>query len=93
MFIAPNKTILQGKVLRVRPDPLGWGCNLEVAVESSAAAEGAEDFIQARPGGVLEVFSADKNLIEAGKTYELTARVLGGPNGERVVLEDAHIVV
>ena len=85
--IKPNKTILHGKVSRVDRAADGWGANVEFSVEKSAAAEGFSDFLQAKPGSVVTVFTAEPDAIEVGKDYTLTTSVRGGPRGERVVIE------
>jgi hypothetical protein len=90
MQIKPNKTILEGKVSRVDRAADGWGANVEFAVDKSTPAEGFSDFVQAEPGSVVTVFAAEPHAIEAGKTYTLTASVLGGPEGERVVIENVR---
>jgi hypothetical protein len=87
MQIKPNRTILQGKVRRIERATDGWGANIQFAVEASKAAEGFPDFLQAQPGSLVTVFAADPDAIEAGKSYTLTVSVLGGPRGERVVIE------
>jgi len=87
MQIKPNKTILQGTVSRVERAADGWGANVEFSVDKSAAAEGFSDFLQAQPGSVVTIFAAEPDAIEVGKDYTLTTSVLGGPKGERVVIE------
>ena len=87
MRIKPNKTVLQGKVVRVAPAADGWGADVDIAVESSKAAAGSADFLQAAPGAVVTVFAAEPGAIETGKSYSFTVSVLGGPHGERVVIE------
>jgi hypothetical protein len=90
MQIKPNKTILKGKVERVERAPDGWGAHVDISVKRSAPAEGYADFLQAEPGSVVRLFAADPQGIEVGKTYSLTTSVLGGPRGERVVIEDVR---
>jgi hypothetical protein len=90
MQIKPNKTILRGKVERVERASDGWGAHVDVAVNKSVAAEGYADFLQVKPGSVLTLFAADPQAVEVGKTYTLTTSVLGGPRGERVVIEDVQ---
>lgn len=90
MRIKPNKTILEGKVIRVDRAADGWGAHVEFTVDRSAPAEGYPDFLQAKPGAVVTVFTAEPETIEAGKNYTLTTSVLGGPQGERVVIEAAQ---
>jgi hypothetical protein len=87
MLIKPNKTILEGKVSHVEKAADGWGANVHFTVEKSKPAEGYEDFLQAPPGSVVTVFAAEPDGIKPGKSYTLTTSVLGGPRGERVVVE------
>lgn len=86
--IKPNKTALQAKVRSVRRAPDGWGANVDLAIETSEAAAGYDDFLRAAPGSIVTVFAAEPERVELGKTYTVTASVLGGPQGERVVIED-----
>ncbi|CAN5363510.1 hypothetical protein BH10PSE6_BH10PSE6_24900 [soil metagenome] len=90
MRIMPNQTILEGRATAVTPAADGWGAHVEFAVEKSAAAEGSPDFVQAQPGTVLKVFSADSKALQLGKDYVVVATVLGGPQGERVVVQSAR---
>jgi hypothetical protein len=87
MQIKPNKTILQGKVSRVERAADGWGANVDISVDKSTAAEGYSDFLQAKPGSTVTVFVAEPDAVQVGKSYTLTTSVLGGPRGERVVIE------
>ena len=90
MRIKPNKAILEGKVKLVERAADGWGANVQFVVEKSKPAEGYSDFLQAQPGTVVTVFAAEPKAVTAGKTYTLTTSVLGGPEGERLVLEKVH---
>jgi hypothetical protein len=90
MLVKPNKSILKGRVRRVERAPDGWGANVEFAVDECAPAQGYADFVQAKPGSTLTVFAAEPETIRPGKAYTLVAAVLGGPRGERVVVEDAR---
>jgi len=90
MRIKPNKTILEGRVSRIDPATDGWGANLEITVENSHPAAGFQDFLQAQPGSVVTAFSAEPDAVEAGKSYTLTTCVLGGPKGERLIVEDVQ---
>jgi hypothetical protein len=86
----PKQEILTGTVEHVEKAADGWGANVRFTVTSSAAADGHADFTGAEPGATLEIFAAQPELIEPGAGYELTATVLGGPEGERIVMEDAR---
>lgn len=89
MRIKPNKSLLKGKVRRVERAADGWGANVEIAVEASATAEGYADFLQAAPGSVVTAFATEPEAIEVGKSYTFTTSVSGGPQGERVIVQNA----
>jgi hypothetical protein len=90
MQIRPNKTLLEGRIKRVDHAADGFGADIEFEVETAQAAEGYADFVGAAPGSVLTIFAADPEALRAGGAYQVTATVLGGPDGERVVLENAQ---
>lgn len=90
MHLKPNRTILDGTVERIDQAANGWGADVVFRVRASQAADGFEDFIGAQPGAALQVFAAEPEAVRLGGRYRLTATVLGGPGGERVVLEEAR---
>ena len=89
MRIKPNKTIVEGRISRVERAADGIGAEIEIEVDSSRSARGHDDFIGAKPGAKLKMFAAVPEEIEAGGRYRLTASLLGGPRGERVVVQSA----
>ena len=89
MRIKPNKSIVEGRVKSIAPAADGIGAEVEIEVERAGSAEGHDDFIGARPGTKLKLFAAVPEELEAGRRYKVTASVLGGPGGERVVVESA----
>lgn len=91
MNLHPNKTLIEGRVKRVEPAADGIGGEVVVDVLHCRSAEGFEDFIGAKPGEELTLFTTEPQAIEAGQSYNLTARVLGGPRGERTVVEAAEL--
>jgi hypothetical protein len=90
VILRPNKSLIEGSVKRVKRMADGIGADVVVDVLECKAADDLEDFIGAKPGAELTLFTADPDSIEAGKSYCFTARVLGGPNGERMVVEAAE---
>ena len=90
MLLRPNKSLIEGKVKRVKRAADGVGADVVVDVLKCKSADDFDDFIGAKPGAELTLFTAEPDAIEAGKSYRLTARVLGGPNGERIVVEAAE---
>jgi len=90
MILRPNKSLIEGRVKRVTRVTDGIGADVVIDVLECKAADDLDDFICAEPGAELTLFTAEPDAIEAGQSYRLTARVLGGPNGERVVVEAAE---
>ena len=87
MLLRPNKSVIEAKVKRVNRAADGVGADVVVDVLDCKSAGDLDDFIGAEPGAELTLFTAEPDAFEAGKSYRLTARVLGGPNGERMVVE------
>jgi hypothetical protein len=90
MRLRPNKSLIEAKVKRVTRAADGVGADVVVDVQKCRSTDDHDDFIEAKPGAELTLFTAEPDAIEAGKSYRLTARVLGGPNGERMVVEAAE---
>ena len=90
MILRPNRSLIEGTVKRVKRAADGVGADLVVDVLECKSADDLEDFIGAKPGAELTLFTAEPDAVEAGKSYRLTTRVLGGPNGERMVVEAAE---
>jgi hypothetical protein len=90
MLLRPNKSLIEGKVKRVKRAADGVGADVVVDVLKCKSAGDLDDFIGAKPGAELTLFTAEPDAIEPGKSYRLTTRVLGGPNGERMVVESAE---
>jgi len=91
MMIRPNKSVIDGKVKRIARATDGIGGEVVVDVQDCKAADNFEDFIGAEPGTELTLFTTEPETLENGKAYRLTTRVLGGPHGERFVIEDAQL--
>lgn len=90
MILRPNKSLIEGRVKRVKRMADGIGADVVVNVVKCKAADDLDDFIGAEPGAELTLFTAEPDAIEAGQSYCFTARVLGGPSGERMVVEAAE---
>lgn len=90
MMLRPNKSLIDGTVKRVKRCADDVGADVVVSVLGCTSIGSFDDFIGAQPGAELTLFTAEPDAIEAGKSYSLTTRVLGGPNGERMVIEAAE---
>lgn len=90
MQLRPNKSLIEGTVTAVTPALDGVGAEVVIDVRRCSPTGGFDDFIGARPGDSLTLFAAESCDLDVGLRYCLTARVLGGPHGERVVVESAE---
>ncbi len=90
MMLRPNKSLIDVKVKRVKRAADDVGADVVVSVLECKSAGEFDDFIGAQPGAELTLFTTEPDAIEAGKSYLLTTRVLGGPHGERMVIETAE---
>ena len=90
MMLQPNKTILEGRFTEIVPRSDGFGADLEFFVIKSQAARGFDDFLRAPANSTIRLFSADTRGLRTGTAYRLTVTVLGGPQGERAVIESAQ---
>jgi hypothetical protein len=81
MILRPNKSLIEGKVKRVERAADGVGADVVIDVSECNSAGDLDDFIGAKPGAELTLFTAEPDAVKAGESYRLTARVLGGPNG------------
>src|SRR5688500_8778470 len=91
MMIRPNKSLIDGTVKRIARAADGMGADVVVDVQEWKGAHNFDDFIGAEPSTELTLFTTEPDTLESGKAYRLTARVLGGPHGERFVIEAAQL--
>jgi hypothetical protein len=87
MLVKPNKTVLEGRVEAIRPEPDGWGAEVELRVERNESASEAEDFLRPAPGSVMKLFAAEPAELRVGDHVRAEARLLAGPRGGRAVIE------
>jgi hypothetical protein len=87
MLIKPNKTILKGRVRAIRPEPDGWGAEIELLVEQNESPSEEEDYLRPAPGAVLNVFTAEPDKLQVGDLIRAELALQAGPFGGRTVLE------
>lgn len=87
MRLKPNRSLLEARVDGLRRCADGYGAEIDLWVLRCEPMPPAEDFIGAPPDSALEAFSAVPEALHVGDTYCFEASVLGGPQGERVVLQ------
>ena len=87
MQVAPNQTILEGVVRKITPEVSGFGRELVVDVEAARPAGGKQDFLNATRGDRVKVLLSAPDDVQVGQRYAMRTTVLGGPRGERTVVE------
>ena len=92
MLVKPNRTVLLGKVMAIRPEPDGFGAGIELAISENRSAEGNLDFIKTKPGEVVELFFTEPNKLKIGDTIQANASLSAGPFGGRAVIEEMRKV-
>jgi hypothetical protein len=86
MRLQHNRSLLEAIVLSLKRPDDGVGADIELEVRLCAALPPAQDFIGAEPGQRLTAFVAVPEAVQIGRCFRFEATVLGGPQGERVVL-------
>jgi hypothetical protein len=87
MLAKPNKTVIEGAVRAIKPAKDGVGHDFEIEVYRNLSLGHEEDFIQPAEGQSLHLFAAEQPNAAIGDLVRVQARLLGGPFGERTVLE------
>lgn len=88
MNLKPNHTRMEVEITEVCKSKDGWGSTVKARVLKRAAPR-SSDFIKPSVGQILEIFAADDGNLAVGRRFDVEASVLGGPEGERVVLREA----
>lgn len=87
MLVRPNKTVVEGAVRAINPAKDGVGHDFEIEVHRNLSLGKEEDFIQPAKGQSLHLFAAEQPNAAIGDLVRVQARLLGGPFGERTVVE------
>ena len=87
MRIKPNRTVVRGRVRAIRPEPDGYGAELELEVLANESPSPDEDFLRPEPGSVLCAFLADPELVRVDAEVRVGACLVAGPGGGRAVIE------
>ncbi len=87
MLAKPNRTVIEGAVRAIRPAKGGVGHDFEIEVRRNLSLGTQEDFIQPAVGQSLHLFAAEQPNAAIGDLVRVQARLLGGPFGERTVVE------
>lgn len=89
MRIRPNRTTLDGEVIAIERSPDGIGADVQLRVIANRSRGADSDFTGAVAGGALRLYTAVPEALAPGRRYRLEVCVLGGPQGERIVVETA----
>jgi hypothetical protein len=89
MRIRPNRTVLEGEVLRIRRAKDGVGADVTLRIDANLGGGKDDDMTGAKAGDTLTVFAAVPEALAAGHCFRLEASVLGVPGGERIVVAKA----
>jgi hypothetical protein len=90
MRTALNHTELSGRLLSCKAAADGFGGELEIEVAANESRKPELDFIKPAPGQRLRVFHGDFKPEQedwVGHEVKLTLTLLGGPGGERLVVQ------
>lgn len=88
----PNQTLIEGTVRAISPDAGGYGANVEVEVSRNLSPVADADFLKPKGGDRLALFTAETPTAEVGQRVRVQARLLGGPFGERCILEHLEVI-
>jgi hypothetical protein len=86
MLVKPNSTTLRGTVKAIRPEPDGWGVEIDLQIDRNESESSPTDFIRPEPGSVLRVFAAEPGGLSVGDVLRAETTLNAGPFGGRVVL-------
>lgn len=89
MRIRPNHTVLEAQVTKIRRHADGVGADVTVRVAANLGEGSPDDATGAKAGDLLVLFSATPEALARGGRYRFETSVLGGPGGERVVVNKA----
>jgi len=92
MQAPPNQTVIEGTLRAIRPDAGGYGWNVEIEVARNLSPLADADFLKPQRGGRLTLFTPEAPSAEVGQRVRGHARLLGGPFGERHILERLEVI-
>ena len=90
----PNKTTVLAWLRKYEPAPDGYGGEMQIEIIRNESADSGSDFLQPSPGQVLRAFyppsDSPQPALPIGKQAEITLTLLGGPGGERSVVQSVR---
>jgi hypothetical protein len=93
MQVRPNKTVVKGEVCSIRPEPGGWGAEIDLRVLRNESPSQDEDFLRPDEGSILKLFTSElTHGMRVGEIVRAVARLNAGPTGSRAVLQKVEPV-
>ncbi|MBL0163884.1 MAG: hypothetical protein IPP82_09660 [Xanthomonadales bacterium] len=83
----PNRTRVRAVLNAYAPAADGYGGELDLQVLRNDSASADEDFLKPKVGSSIKAFAHEQPVIEPGQTVDIELTVLGGPRGERTVVQ------
>ena len=81
MLVRPNQTVVEGTVKAIRPQPEGWGAEIDLEVQRNLSPVPEDDFLKPQPGRTLTAFSVEPHTLRVGEAVRLRLALLAGPRG------------
>ncbi|HEY5892659.1 MAG TPA: hypothetical protein VIT91_05455 [Chthoniobacterales bacterium] len=89
MRTQPNSTLIEGIVTDIRADDGGIGYEVSLSTKANVSREKQRDFIRPAPGREIKLFCLEApGEVRVGDLVRAQAELLGGPKGQRVVLQE-----
>lgn len=92
MIVKPNQTRIVGRITAIRPEPDGWGAQLDMEVIRNETVSPDDDFLKPAAGARMTAFFAQPEGLNIGDVVNADASLAGGPTGQRAVLRSVRPV-
>jgi hypothetical protein len=90
--VAPNKTIVTGRLRSYEPAADGFGGYVEIEISKNESPDPAADFIRPKPGQMLRAFYGQPHppakKLPIGRRVRVEVTFLAGPFGGRAVVQE-----
>lgn len=93
--VIPNRSLVRGKVVGIRPEPSGYGQAIELEIIGSESIRDLANFIRNEPGNRVSFYLSENDVdLHIGDRIEAKATFRGGPTGGRYSLlpDDIKII-
>lgn len=83
----PNRTLVRAVLNAYAPAADGYGGELDLRILRNDSTSAEEDFLKPEVGKSIKAFSHERPMIDIGRTVDIQLTLLGGPRGERAVVQ------